>query len=117
MIERMRIDEIAEVTKLAGFEFTKHIQYIPDGEIIAVRALNLKDGRLVLEDVKRIDRSVSDGLTRSKLFKHDIVLSYTGTIGESAQIDENDRYHLAPNVAKITPHIEKVNPHYLFFYI
>ena len=117
MIERRRIDEIAEVTKLAGFEFTKYMEYIPDGEIIAVRALNLKSGRLVLDDVRRIDRAVSDGLTRSKLYKNDIVLSYTGTIGETAQIVENDRYHLAPNVAKITPNVEEVDPQYLFFYI
>lgn len=117
MIERVRMDEIADVTKLAGFEFTKYMEYIPDGEIIAVRALNLKNGSLVLDDVRRIERSVSDSLTRSKLYVNDIVLSYTGTIGETAQITENNRYHLAPNVAKIAPDISKINPQYLFLYI
>ena len=38
------LGEIAEVTKLAGFEFTKHIKYNSDGEIIALRALNLRKG-------------------------------------------------------------------------
>lgn len=117
MIERVRMDEIADVTKLAGFEFTKYMEYIPDGEIITVRALNLKNGSLVLDDVRRIERSVSDSLTRSKLYVNDIVLSYTGTIGETAQITENNRYHLAPNVAKIAPDISKINPQYLFLYI
>lgn len=117
MIERVRMDEIADVTKLAGFEFTKYMEYIPDGEIIAVRALNLKNGSLVLDDVRRIERSVSDSLTRSKLYVNDIVLSYTGTIGETTQITENNRYHLAPNVAKIAPDISKINPQYLFLYI
>ena len=46
------INEIADVTKLAGFEFTKHIKYIENGEIIALRALNLRDGHL---DLKEID--------------------------------------------------------------
>lgn len=32
------LGEIAEVTKLAGFEFTKYIKYNDDGEIIALRA-------------------------------------------------------------------------------
>lgn len=117
MTDRIRIAEIAEVTKLAGFEFTKNIEYVADGEIIAIRALNLKNGRLVLDDVRRIKRSVSDSLTRSKLYKNDIVLSYTGTVGETAQITENNLYHLAPNVAKVTPDIDKINPQYLFFYI
>ena len=116
-IIRKRIDEIAEVTKLAGFEFTKYMEYVSDGEIIAVRALNLKKGRLVLDDIRKIRKNVSDLLPRSKLYKDDIVISYTGTVGESAQIEENDKYHLAPNVAKITPFKDKVNPQYLFYYI
>ena len=111
------INEIADVTKLAGFEFTKHIKYIENGEIIALRALNLRDGHLDLKDIKRIDKNTSEQLTRSKLYKNDIVISYTGTIGECAQIRENDKYHLAPNVAKITPDPIFVNPQYLFHYI
>ncbi len=114
---KFELNEIASVTKLAGFEFTKYINYIPDGEIIAIRALNLKNGALVLDDIKRISRDVSDNLGRSKLYKNDIVLSYTGTIGECAQILENDKYHLAPNVCKITPHEDKVDPNFLFQYV
>ena len=38
---RCKLGDISEITKLAGYEFTKYIKYIPDGEIIAVRALNL----------------------------------------------------------------------------
>ena len=51
---KVKLGEIAEVTKLAGFEFTKYIEYVDDGEIIALRALNLKDGRLDLTDIKKI---------------------------------------------------------------
>lgn len=54
------IGEIADVTKLAGFEFTKYIKYNETGEIIALRALNLRKGELDLSDIKRIDRSVSE---------------------------------------------------------
>ena len=49
------IGEIADVTKLAGFEFTKYIKYNETGEIIALRALNLRKGELDLSDIKRID--------------------------------------------------------------
>lgn len=114
---RKRLDEIADVTKLAGFEFTKYVKYIENGEIIAVRALNLKEGRLVLDNVKRISKDVSEKLPRSQLHKYDIVLSYTGTIGETAQILEENKYHLAPNVAKIVPKLDVIDPNYLFQYI
>ena len=114
---RKKLDEIAEVTKLAGFEFTKYMKYVDDGEIIAIRALNIKNGRLVLDDVKRIAKDVSEELPRSQLHKYDIVLSYTGTIGESAQIMDEGKFHLAPNVAKVVPNSNVIDPKYLFQYI
>ncbi len=110
-----KIGDIAEVTKLAGFEFTKYIEYVEDGEIIALRALNLRNGELDLTDVKRIRRDVSDTLKRSKLFKNDILLTYTGNgYGDCAYIEENDKYHLAPNICKLSPDETKVDPYYLY---
>lgn len=96
------LDECSNVTKLAGFEFTEYMKYIDDGEVIALRALNLKNGKLDLQDIKKIDRQVSESLTRSKLYINDVLFSYVGTVGEVALIEENDKFHLAPNVAKIT---------------
>ncbi|WP_164489641.1 restriction endonuclease subunit S [Rummeliibacillus sp. TYF005] len=97
-----KIDNIASVTKLAGYEFTEHIEYIEDGEIIALRALNVKNGKLVLKDLKFISLDVSQKLPRSQLKIDDLLFSYVGTVGEMAIIDMNNKYHLAPNVAKIT---------------
>lgn len=116
--EERAIGEIADITKLAGFEFTKHIEYIEDGEIIALRALNLRNGELDLRDIKRIDRKVSENLVRSKLYINDILLTYTGNgYGDCAIIEENDKYHLAPNICKIVPNEEEVNPYFLYCYI
>ena len=114
---RCKLVDISVIRKLAVYEFTKYIKYIPDFEIIAVRALNLKNGALVLDDIQRISKEVSETLPRSQLHKNDIVLSYTGTLGECAQIREDGKYHLAPNVCKITPNDSVVNPNFLFQYI
>jgi type I restriction enzyme S subunit len=109
------IGEIADVTKLAGFEFTKHIKYNDTGEIIALRALNLRNGVLDLTDIKRIDKAVSEKLPRSKLFVNDILLTYTGNgYGDCAIIEEDNKYHLAPNICKITPNMHLVNPYFLY---
>lgn len=116
--EHKELGEVADITKLAGFEFTKHIKYIDDGEIIALRALNLRHGELDLSDVKRIDKSVSELLPRSKLYVNDILLTYTGNgYGDCAIVEENDKYHLAPNICKIEPNSEKVVPYFLYSYI
>ena len=97
-----KIGEIASVTKLAGFEFTKYIHYTEQGDIIMLRGLNCKKGHLVLDDIKWIDKKTSDLLPCSKLYYGDILMTYAGTIGDVAMVDEDDKYHLAPNVAKIS---------------
>src|SRR5262249_53915879 len=72
------------------------------GEIIALRALNIKNERLDLSDIQRISRAVSDKLPRSKIHKDDILITYIGAyIGDVLRINESDRYHLAPNICKI----------------
>ena len=115
-LENISLGEVADITKLAGFEFTKYIEYLEHGEIIALRALNLRNGSLDLSDVKYISKEVSESLPRSKLYKNDILLTYTGNgYGDCAIVKENDKYHLAPNIAKITP--KKINPYYLFEFI
>lgn len=110
----VKLGDIAKVTKLAGFEFTKHINYIDTGEIIAIRALNVKNGTFDLTDIKRIERNVSESLTRSKLYKNEIVLTYTGAkFGEVAMVKYDDKFHLAPNVAKVTAN-EGCDPYFLY---
>ena len=99
--EQRKLGDIADVTKLAGFEFTEHVVYSDEGNIIALRGLNIKNGQLILDDVKYIDGSNLSKLSRSKLFINDIMFTYVGTVGEVAIIKENDRFYLAPNVSRI----------------
>lgn len=93
--------DFSDITKLAGFEFTEHVQYSESGSIIALRGLNIKNGRLILDDVKYIDNSNFSKLNRSKLKEKDIMFTYVGTVGELAIIEENDKFYLAPNVSRI----------------
>ena len=99
--EQRKLGDISDVTKLAGFEFTEHIVYSDEGTIIALRGLNVKNGQLVLDDVKYIDDSNFSKLGRSKLYIDDVLFTYVGTVGELAIIPENDHFYLAPNVSRI----------------
>lgn len=99
--EQRKLGDFADVSKLAGFEFTKYVTYSDTGNIIALRGLNVKKGKLVLDDVKYIDNSDFSKLSRSKLYSNDILFTYVGTIGELAIIHDDNRFYLAPNVARI----------------
>ena len=112
--DKRKIGEIATVTKLAGFEFTKYINYQKEGDIIMLRGLNCKNGHLVLDNIKWIDQAISDALPRSKLYKGDILMTYAGTIGDVAMVDKDNTYHLAPNVGKISiNNTNEINPVFL----
>lgn len=114
--EQRKLGDIADVTKLAGFEFTEHVEYSEQGSIIALRGLNVKNGMLVLDDVKYIDGSNFSKLGRSKLYIGDILFTYVGTVGEVAIINEDDRFYLAPNVSRIRVKSDDL-PQYISHYM
>ncbi|MCB2425821.1 restriction endonuclease subunit S [Methylophaga pinxianii] len=115
-IEWKLLGDVGEVTKLAGYEFTKHVYYSDSGKIIALRGLNVKNGSLELKNVKYIDGSEFSKLSRSKLYRNDMLFTYVGTIGEVALVDEDDRYYLAPNVARIRFTNASINPVFMRYY-
>lgn len=98
-----KLGDLCDVTKLAGFEYTNYIHYQESGDVIMIKALNVKNKRLKLDNISYIDATVSDALPRSQLHKGDVVMTYIGVnIGDVALVDAVHRYHLAPNVAKIS---------------
>lgn len=113
---KYKLGEIATVTKLAGFEFTNYVTYSENGNIIALRGLNVKNGRLDLHDVKYVDKSDFSKLERSKLHIGDMLFTYVGTVGQVAIVDEEDKYYLAPKVALIRCNKEVLLPQYMKYY-
>lgn len=92
----------AEVTKLTGFEYTNLWVPQEDGKIIALRGFNIQDRYLDLNKTERISKNLSSKLFRSKLFKGDLVLPCTGTLGNAALIESDDTFHINQNIAKVT---------------
>lgn len=101
------IDDIAFVTKLAGFEYTKYIadNLVPTG-IPLFKGKNVQNGKLVLSFESYIPENVSDELPRSQITKKCLLTPYVGTIGNIAVFDGSFKAHLGSNVGKI----ELLNP-------
>ncbi len=104
--EHIIVEDDFDVSKLAGFEFTKY--YTPHNmeskdSYIALTSKNIQQNNLVLNDYITIDKTIADTfLTRSKIAKHDIVLSYTGEY-RRALVMLGDGYQLGPNICRIRP--------------
>lgn len=99
-----KTDDIFFVTKLAGFEYTEHIKLREDGEIPVVRAQNVRPLEIDKTNLLYIDKEVSQLLDRCALTKKCLLVTFIGAgIGDVATFKENERWHLAPNVAKMEP--------------
>lgn len=112
------INEIAFVTKLAGFEYTKYManSIMPCGEVPIVRAKNIKPNSFRENENEFITMELSEQLSRCALDEKCVLMTFIGAgIGEVAVFDNVRRNHLAPNVAKIVPCVD-IN-YFLMYYL
>ena len=101
---KIKADKILFVTKLAGFEYSKHISLQDTGEIPVIRAQNVRPLNINKNNLLYIDRKTSLLLDRCSLTKQCLLVTFIGAgIGDIATFKENERWHLAPNVAKMEP--------------
>ena len=114
-------DEIFFVTKLAGFEYSEHISLKESGEIPVVRAQNVRPLNIDKTNLLYIDAKTSSYLERCALTKKCLLVTFIGAgIGDVATFEETERWHLAPNVAKMEPFEgceEFINVKYLNYYL
>lgn len=110
--EKKIFDEILDITRLAGYEYSEYWQEDENKEIIALRGYNIGKGILELQNLGFISNELSLKLKRSRLFKGDIVYPCVGTIGNAVVIEENDKYHIQQNIAKLTPN-DDVSPYFI----
>jgi type I restriction enzyme S subunit len=114
-------DEIFFVTKLAGFEYSEHISLKESGEIPVVRAQNVRPLIIDKTNLLYIDAKTSATLERCALIKKCLLVTFIGAgIGDVATFEETERWHLAPNVAKMEPFEgceESTNVKYLNYYL
>ena len=96
------IDDIAFVTKLAGFEYSSTIaSNLTTSGIPLFKGKNVQNGKLVLKFESYIPEKVSDELPRSQILKRCLLTPYVGTIGNIAIFDGSFKAHLGSNVGKI----------------
>lgn len=117
--EWCRISDTFFVTKLAGFEYTKHFtkQNVSNNlEVPIVRARNVRMGAYIENKEEAISLELSELLNRCSLTKECLLMTFIGAgIGDTCIFPNNRRSHLAPNVAKIEPFNNKMDLHFVMF--
>lgn len=110
--DKKKFENILDITRLAGYEYSTYWKEDENKEIIALRGYNIGKGKLELNNLGYISNELSTKLIRSKLFKGDIVYPCVGTIGNAVVIEEDNKYHIQQNIAKLTPK-ENIYPYFI----
>lgn len=117
-----KIGNLAFVTKLAGFEHTKYIQFNATHEkndIPLIIGKNVKNGRMEYVFDWYISNEISSLLPRSALNKKCIVIPYVGSkLGDLAIFNNDFKCHLGSNVSKVELNNEdEILLEYLYYYL
>lgn len=114
---RQNLGSLAQITKLAGFEYTNHLSgNFQDVGVPVIQGRNIKNKKLNLDSMKYISKELSNSLSRSKVNYKDILFSYVGTVGDVYFHDSTQEIHLGSNVAKISCVVNgPVIPEYIFY--
>ena len=105
--EWCKINNIAFVTKLAGFEYTKYIaDNLQTTGVPLFKGKNVQGGKIIYDCEAFIPESLSDELERSQISKKCLLTPYVGTIGNIGIHNRSGKFHLGSNVGTI----EILNP-------
>ena len=116
--EWTNLGNIAFITKLAGFEYTKYIsQNITNHGVPLFKGKNVLNGLLNENFEAFIPEYLSDSLERSQLTKKCLLTPYVGTIGNIAIFNGNYKAHLGSNVGKIEMYTNLVVEEYTLLFL
>lgn len=112
------VDALASVTKLAGFEYTKFVDYDADGDLPVIKAENVARKAYDTSSMSRVASEKVSHLTRSELFGGEVAMVFVGAnLGRVSVVPSDQKYFLGPNVAVIKLFEGVCSPAYLETYL
>ncbi|MDE4063792.1 restriction endonuclease subunit S [Phaeobacter gallaeciensis] len=114
----VQIGTFGFVTKLAGFEYTKHVTYREDGDLPVIKAENAGRSGFKVTDFSKVASSEVAMLTRSQLSGGELLMVFVGAgTGNVATVPSDRRYFLGPNIGMIRLETPDVLPAFVEHYL
>ncbi|MEP7729285.1 restriction endonuclease subunit S [Marinomonas primoryensis] len=104
---------IHELCKVIDCEH-KTAPYVKDSEFLVVRTSNVRDGRLVMADMKFTTKTGFDEWTQRAVPTHgDVLFTREAPAGESCLVPENKKICMGQRMVMLRPNKAKVDPFFL----
>lgn len=106
----------SSILSFGAYSLNNEVEYLDKG-VPFVRGVNLKNGRIDLNDVIYISNDTHKLLWKSEVVPSTVLLSMSGTIGDVAIASKNLNYPLNSNqdIAKIVP--KEISSEYLYLFL
>lgn len=112
------LGSIAFVTKLAGFEYTKFVQYADDGDLPVIKAENAGLHGFKPTEYSRVHSAYVQELERSRLFGGELLMVFVGAgTGNVATVPHDQQYFLGPNIAMMRLETANVEPRFVELFL
>ncbi|KQO13082.1 hypothetical protein ASF09_02025 [Sphingomonas sp. Leaf242] len=114
----MQLGTFSFVTKLAGFEYTKFVQYDDDGDLRVIKAENAGLQGFKKTQYSRIKSSSVTELTRSRLHGGELLMVFVGAgTGNVAIVPDGEEFFLGPNIGMMRVETDIVSPRYVELFL
>jgi len=111
------INGIKIIDNLTSGSTPKNLQYDEEG-VMFIRANNVLEDYLDLDNVIKIERSFHEGILKSsQLKKDDVVVTMAGTIGRCAMYTLDEEANINQAIASIRVNKDAILPEYLSLYL
>jgi type I restriction enzyme S subunit len=113
-----QIGSVSFVTKLAGFEYSKFVNYDPSGDLRVIKAENIGLEGFKETEYSRVKSGDVVQLQRTNLEGNELLVVFVGAgIGQVAFAPPNQKFFLGPNVALVRPYGQAVSPRYIELFL
>lgn len=88
-----------------------------DGGQPLIRVCDINNGVVDYSGLRTISRDIDSQYKRSKVQKHDLLVTIVGAIGRVAIVTEDIEANIARAVARLSPNVDIVDPKYLLIWL
>ena len=114
----LQVGNFAFVTKLAGFEYTKFVEYDDDGDLPVIKAENAGPNGFRATRYSRVKSKSVQHLTRSYLEGSELLMVFVGAgTGNVATVPKDQAYFLGPNIGMIRPETQAIKTRYVELFL
>ncbi|PWN67659.1 restriction endonuclease subunit S [Chryseobacterium oncorhynchi] len=109
-----KLSQVTHKDKIITYGIVQAGPHIDEG-IPYIRTGDIKDGKIVLENLLKTTSEISEKYSRTICSTDDILITIRATIGEVAMINANSEgFNLSRGIALISPNKKVIIPNYLY---